>query len=177
MISLVTERYCQAEKIKSVSRSRNVLRKSRCEVQWNPLRLSWSICLVLFLQWPRIRLDELGQVLLVRLIIRLCRNWGQKKPRTNQADELYLLSFCCFSDEGPMLETLDYTIRIGSTPTFLYFDLYLCSAYAAHFAHTCNQSLEIQKTKVWRPCWCHKQKKLLPTLFFCSSSTNMAAMT
>ena len=27
------------------------------------------------------------------------------------------------SDEGPMLETLDYTIRIGSTPTFLYFDL------------------------------------------------------
>ena len=26
-------------------------------------------------------------------------------------------------DEGPMLETLDYTIRTGSTPTFLYFDL------------------------------------------------------
>ena len=24
-----------------------------------------------------------------------------------------------------MLETLDYTIRIGSTPTFLYFDLYI----------------------------------------------------
>ena len=23
-----------------------------------------------------------------------------------------------------MLETLDYTIRIGRTPTFLYFDLY-----------------------------------------------------
>ena len=31
-----------------------------------------------------------------------------------------------------MLETLDYTIRIGSTPTILYFDLYLYSAYAAH---------------------------------------------
>ena len=31
-----------------------------------------------------------------------------------------------------MIETLDYTIRIGSTPTFLYFDLYLYSAYAAH---------------------------------------------
>ena len=30
-----------------------------------------------------------------------------------------------------MLETLDYTIRIGSTPTFLYFDLYLYYAYAA----------------------------------------------
>ena len=25
----------------------------------------------------------------------------------------------------PMLETLYYTIRIGSTPTFLYFDLYI----------------------------------------------------
>ena len=34
-----------------------------------------------------------------------------------------------------MLETLDYTIRIGSTPTFLYFDLYLYSAYAAHFVY------------------------------------------
>ena len=32
------------------------------------------------------------------------------------------------SDEGPMLETLDHTIRIGSTPTFLYFDLLLCIA-------------------------------------------------
>ena len=40
-----------------------------------------------------------------------------------------------FSDEGPMLETLDYTIRIGSTPTFLYFDLYVYSAYAAHFVY------------------------------------------
>ena len=33
--------------------------------------------------------------------------------------------FLFLSDEGPMLETLDYTIRIGSTPTFLYFDLFL----------------------------------------------------
>ena len=39
------------------------------------------------------------------------------------------------SDEGPMLETLDYTIRIGKTPTFLYFNLYLYSAYAAHYVH------------------------------------------
>ena len=37
--------------------------------------------------------------------------------------------------EGPMLETLDYTIRIGSTPTFLYFNLYLYSAYAAHYVY------------------------------------------
>ena len=27
-------------------------------------------------------------------------------------------------DEGPTLETLDFTIHIGSTPTFLYFDLW-----------------------------------------------------
>ena len=26
-------------------------------------------------------------------------------------------------DQGPMLETFDFTIRIGSTPTLLYFDL------------------------------------------------------
>ena len=38
-------------------------------------------------------------------------------------------------DEGPMLETLDYAIHIGSTPTFLYFDLYLYSAYAAHYIY------------------------------------------
>ena len=27
-----------------------------------------------------------------------------------------------FLSDEPMLETLDYTIRIGSTPTFSYFD-------------------------------------------------------
>ena len=36
------------------------------------------------------------------------------------------------SDEGPMLETLDYTIRIGSTPTFLYFDLYISTLPTQH---------------------------------------------
>ena len=36
-----------------------------------------------------------------------------------------------------MLETLDHTIRIGSTPTFqLYFDLYLYSAYAAYYVYS-----------------------------------------
>ena len=34
-----------------------------------------------------------------------------------------------------MLKMLDFTIRIGSTPTFLYFDLYLYSAYAAHYVY------------------------------------------
>ena len=34
-----------------------------------------------------------------------------------------------------MLKTLDFTIRIVSTPTFLYFDLYLNTAYAAHYGY------------------------------------------
>ena len=46
---------------------------------------------------------------------------------------LTMLDQCSKPDEEPMLETLDHTIRIGSTPTFLYFDLYLYSAYAAHY--------------------------------------------
>ena len=36
------------------------------------------------------------------------------------------------SDEGPTLETLYLAFYIGSTPTFLYLDLYLNTAYAAH---------------------------------------------
>ena len=47
--------------------------------------------------------------------------------------------FLC--DEGPMLETLDYTTRIGSTPTFLYFDLYLYSACTAHYVYLYNLCL------------------------------------
>ena len=35
----------------------------------------------------------------------------------------FFIYFLFLPDEGPMLETLDYTIRIGSTPTSLYFDL------------------------------------------------------
>ena len=42
-----------------------------------------------------------------------------------------------------MLETLDYTIRIGSIPTFLYFDLYLYSAYAAHFVYKTPRFVEL----------------------------------
>ena len=36
-----------------------------------------------------------------------------------------------------ILETLDYTIRMGSTPTILYLDLYIYSAYTAHYAYFC----------------------------------------
>ena len=38
-----------------------------------------------------------------------------------------------FSGEGPTFKTLDFTFHIGSTPTFLYFDLYLNTAFAAHY--------------------------------------------
>ena len=48
----------------------------------------------------------------------------------------FFIYFLFLSDEGPTLETLDHTIRIGSTPTFLYFDFYLYSAYAAHYVYT-----------------------------------------
>ena len=48
-----------------------------------------------------------------------------------------------------MLETLDFTIRIGSTPTFLYFDLYLYSAYAAHYIHLWYNSW-VKLTKLLR---------------------------
>ena len=47
----------------------------------------------------------------------------------------FFVYFRFLSDEGPMLETLDYTIRIGSTPTILYFDFYLYSAYAVRYVY------------------------------------------
>ena len=43
------------------------------------------------------------------------------------------LHFMFLSDEGPTFKTLDFTFYIGSTPTFLYFDLYFNTAYAAHY--------------------------------------------
>ena len=46
---------------------------------------------------------------------------------------MFFIYFLFLSDEGPMLETLDHTIRIGSTPTFLYFDFHY--AYAAHYVY------------------------------------------
>ena len=36
-----------------------------------------------------------------------------------------------------MLETLDHTIRIGSTPTFLYFDMYVCIHVSIHPSMIC----------------------------------------
>ena len=36
------------------------------------------------------------------------------------------------SDEGPTLETFDFTIRDGSTPILLYFDFFLNDTYTQH---------------------------------------------
>ena len=43
------------------------------------------------------------------------------------------------SDEGPTLETLDYTIRIVTTPTFLYLHVYfmICIKFSFDFKITC----------------------------------------
>ena len=54
---------------------------------------------------------------------------------------LIRIYFLFLFDKGPMLETLDYTIRIGSTPTFLYFNLYLYSAYAAPYVYLSQHCL------------------------------------
>ena len=43
------------------------------------------------------------------------------------------LDFMFLSHEGPTFKTLDFAFYIGSTATFLYFDLYFNTAYAAHY--------------------------------------------
>ena len=55
------------------------------------------------------------------------------------------------SDERPTLETLDFTIRIGSTPTFFYFDLYLYSAYAARYVYYSGLPLWGARVLKWAP--------------------------
>ena len=61
--------------------------------------------------------------------------FGMDHKRSPNVPTFFIWTF--LSDEGPTLETLDFTIRIGSTPTFSYFDLYLSrylySAYVAHY--------------------------------------------
>ena len=57
----------------------------------------------------------------------------------------------CF--EGPTLKTLNFAFYISSIPTFLYFDLYLNTAYAAHyvyFIHTYrfNRHIRYSKTMI-----------------------------
>ena len=63
------------------------------------------------------------------------------------SDSIYI---CCFkyiymlflSDEGPMLETLDYTIRIGSTPTIITW-----FAIAPCYIFTCMAKPTVSRTR------------------------------
>ena len=71
-------------------------------------------------------------VLPIRIVKSNVSNVGPSSESILAVFNVFLLFL---SDEGPTLETLDLTIRIGSTPTFLYFDLYLYSAYAAHYVY------------------------------------------
>ena len=57
------------------------------------------------------------------------RGWRQ---RLTSEREAWLSREMFLSDEGPSLQTLDFAFYIGSTPTFLYFDLYFNTAQAAH---------------------------------------------
>ena len=57
---------------------------------------------------------------------------------------------CMHVAEGPMLETLDYTIRIGSTTTFLYFDLYLYRLPTQHTAFISYLSHSVYMEIIWQ---------------------------
>ena len=71
-------------------------------------------------------------VLPIRIVRSNALSVGHSSERGEKGGKV---GFFLLSDEGPTLETLDFTIRIGSTPTFSYFDLYLYSAYAVHYVY------------------------------------------
>ena len=70
---------------------------------------------------------------LLRLALRsctdlsLCRQAHENSftiaRRPGKRTKHYKIQINFRSDEGPMLETLDHTIRIDSTPTFLYYKI------------------------------------------------------
>ena len=64
----------------------------------------------------------------------------------------------CLSDEGPMLETLVYvnilSVLACSTPIFLYFDLYIYFAYAAHYVHFFKVRLHTAINRADFVSWC-----------------------
>ena len=66
------------------------------------------------------------------------------------------------SDKRSTLETLDFTFYIGSTPTFLYFDLYLNTAYAAHYVYFTTRL----KISYWRCYLISPLNKTIILLYF-----------
>ena len=73
---------------------------------------------------------------------------------------MHLETCYVLSDEGPTLEMLDFTIRIGSTPTFLYFDLY---------NHTVHCLADSEGPKISFPIDQPKTTKQNPTFTWTSS--------
>ena len=58
-------------------------------------------------------------------VASVLRRQSRDTNRNIKRSVLYCRYGFFLSDEGPILETLHYTTRIGSTPTYLYFDLYV----------------------------------------------------
>ena len=90
--------------------------------------------LIHFAPPPRLLIDFKNGKWLTYFCILLCNNvivslswlaYFLSRDYLSNKFTRFFIYFLFLSDEVPMLETLDHTIRIGSTPTFLYFDLYL----------------------------------------------------
>ena len=82
--------------------------------------------LIHFAPLPRLLIDFKNSNWLTYFCILLCINVSLTwLAYFLSCDYLSYINFCFSLTKGPMLETLDYTIRIGSTPTILYFDLIL----------------------------------------------------
>ena len=60
----------------------------------------------------------------------------------------FFIYFLFLYDEGQTLETLDFTVCIGNTPTFSFFDSYIYSTYAAHYVYL------TKITSLCMPCEC-----------------------
>ena len=68
-----------------------------------------------------------------------------------------------FSHKGRMLETLDNAFDIGSTPTFLYFDLYISNSLIIHEGNTKEINTETEFGYVMKHL--HKIKPTFISIF------------
>ena len=60
----------------------------------------------------------------------------------------FFVYFLFLYDEGPTLGTLDFTVCIGSTPTFSFFNSYIYFTYSAHYVYL------TKITSLCMPCEC-----------------------
>ena len=84
---------------------------------------------------PRLLIDFKNTSIFASYCALLCKCYFLSHISLTNKFTRFFIYFLFLSDEGPTLETLDFTIRIGSIPTFLYFDLYLYSAHATHYVY------------------------------------------